>query len=61
MGAKKVPYYGNFLGPGPDGNPYNLTGYNGKRLKPIDMLDAAAQRHDYAYYRHHTGGVSGAL
>ena len=56
-----VPYYGNFLGPGPDGNPYNLKGYDHKTLKPIDMLDAAAQRHDYAYYRHKTGGVNGAL
>ncbi len=56
-----VPWYGNFLGPGPDGNPYNLRGYDGKILKPIDAMDAAAQRHDYAYYLAHTGGVKGAL
>ncbi|MHB8209097.1 hypothetical protein [Mucilaginibacter sp.] len=63
MGAVNgpVPWYGNFLGPGPNGNPYQLTGYNGKTLKPIDMLDAAAQRHDYSYYLLKTGGVSGAL
>ena len=56
-----VPRYGNFLGPGPDGNPYQLKGYNGQPLRPIDMLDAAAQRHDLAYYKAHTGGVKGAL
>jgi hypothetical protein len=63
MGAVNgpVPWYGNFLGPGPNGNPYNLRGYDGKILKPIDMMDAAAQRHDYAYYLAHTGGVKGAL
>ena len=56
-----MPWYGNFLGPGPDGNPYNLRGYDGKILKPIDAMDAAAQRHDYAYYLAKTGGVKGAL
>nr|WP_255543166.1 RHS repeat-associated core domain-containing protein [Pedobacter sp. ASV19] len=59
-----VPLYGNFLGPGPDGpkgNPYQLIGYNGKVLKPIDMLDAAAQRHDYLYWKLKASGVSGAF
>ena len=56
-----VPWYGNFLGPWPPDNPYVLKGYNGKTLKPIDMFDAAARRHDYAYYLLKTGGVSGAL
>jgi len=56
-----VPWYGNFLGPGSDKNPYNLKGYDGKTLEPIDMLDQAAQRHDYAYFKAQTGGVMGAL
>jgi RHS repeat-associated protein len=56
-----VPWYGNFLGPGPDRNPYQLKGYNGRPLKPIDMVDAAAQRHDLAYYNAHISGVKGAL
>ena len=55
------PWRGNFMGPGPDANPYNLRGYDGKILKPIDMLDAADQKHDYNYFLAHTGGVSGAL
>jgi RHS repeat-associated protein len=56
-----VPWYGNFLGPGPDANPYKLIGYNGKILRPLDMLDAAAQRHDAAYDAAKVGGVNGAL
>jgi RHS repeat-associated protein len=58
-----VPYYGNFLGPGPtaNANPYNLIGYDGKILRPIDMLDQASQRHDYSYYLANTGGINGAL
>ncbi|WP_182920704.1 RHS repeat domain-containing protein [Pedobacter planticolens] len=62
-GAAKgpVPWYGNFLGPGPPDNPYTLKGFNGKTLKPINMLDEAAQRHDYAYFKAKTGGISGAL
>ncbi|RZK39955.1 MAG: hypothetical protein EOO90_16965 [Pedobacter sp.] len=56
-----IPWYGNFLGPGPDANPYNILGYDGKKLKPINMLDAAAQRHDAAYDRAKVGGVKGAL
>jgi hypothetical protein len=59
-----VPWYGNFLGPGPDGpnaNPYKLLGYGGKILKPIDMMDAAAQRHDYAYWKLKASGVHSAL
>jgi hypothetical protein len=55
------PWYGNFTGPGPNKNPYQLKDANGKTLQPIDMIDAAAQRHDYAYYKANTGGVSGAL
>ncbi|WP_131535594.1 hypothetical protein [Pedobacter nototheniae] len=56
-----IPWYGNFLGPGPDGNPYKLTGYDGNILKPVDMLDAAAQRHDVAYDAAKVGGINGAL
>jgi hypothetical protein len=55
------PWYGNFLGPGPDINPYRIKGADGKILRPINMLDRAAQRHDFAYYRANTGGISGAL
>lgn len=58
------PYYGHFLGPGPDGvnaNPYNLKGANGQILRPIDLIDAAAQRHDYAYWKIGVSGVKGAL
>ena len=55
------PWYGNFTGPGPNKNPYQLKDANGKTLRPIDMIDAAAQRHDYAYYMANTGGISGAL
>jgi hypothetical protein len=57
------PLYGNFLGPGPDGvlaNPYNLVRY-GKVLQPIDALDAAAQRHDYAYWKAKASGAKGAF
>lgn len=63
-GWKSAPWYGNFLGPGPDGpkfNPYKLIGPNGKVLKPIDMVDAAAQRHDYSYWQLQASGVQGAL
>jgi RHS repeat-associated protein len=56
-----VPWYGNFLGPGPNGDPYHLRGYDGKLLKPIDLLDAAAQTHDYYYNLANTGGIRGAL
>lgn len=49
------------LGPGPNRDPYKLLGPNGQYLKPIDMLDAAAQRHDYSYNLAHTGGIKGAL
>ena len=55
------PWYGNFVGPGPDKNPYHLKDQNGKTLKPIDMIDAAAQKHDYAYFKANTGGIHGAL
>ena len=60
-GWDTAPWYGNFLGPGPSKNPYKLLGPDGHYLKPIDMLDAAAQRHDYAYDQAKTGGVYGAL
>ncbi len=60
-GNDPKPWYGNFTGPGPNKNPYQLKDANGKTLQPIDMIDAAAQRHDYAYYKANTGGISGAL
>ena len=60
-GGDPKPWYGNFTGPGPAKNPYHLKDENGKTLRPIDMIDAAAQRHDYAYYKPHTGGNSSAL
>jgi RHS repeat-associated protein len=60
-GVGSVPYHGkawmgtNFIGPGPNKNPYRLG------LRPIDAIDAAALRHDYAYWKAGVGGVSGAL
>ena len=66
-----VPYHGdavggtNFIGPGPDYDPYTL--FDPKRLPnlvvltPVDQIDAAAQEHDYAYWKAATGGIPGAL
>ena len=45
----------NFVGPGPDKNPYTLG------LDPIDAVDAAAQRHDFAYWKAGASGIQGAL
>jgi len=56
-----TPWYGNFLGPGPNDDPRYLRGYDRKILRPIDMLDEGAQQHDYAYYKANTGGIKGAL
>ena len=53
--------YRNFVGPGPDQNPYKIVGSDGKYLRPIDMIDAAAQINDYAYWKANTGGIGGAL
>jgi RHS repeat-associated protein len=70
MGVGSVPYHGiawfgtNFVGPGPDGpnaNPYNLKDNHGKTIKPIDAIDAAAQRHDYSYWKSGASGVEGAI
>ena len=61
LGKGSVPYNGkawggtNFIGPGPNEDPYNLN------LTPIDAIDEAAQRHDKAYYDAKTGGISGAV
>ncbi len=30
-------------------------------MRPIDLIDAAAQRHDYAYWKIGASGVKGAL
>ncbi len=57
-------WYGtNFIGPGPSSDPYKLKNPKNpsQYLKPKDMVDAAAQRHDYYYYLSHADGVSGAL
>ena len=57
-------WYGtNFVGPGPTENPYKLEDPKnpGQYLKPKDMIDAAAQRHDYYYYKFGADGVSAAL
>ena len=50
-GDNQKAWYGNFVGPGPDQNPYKIVGPDGKYLQPINMLDAAAQVHDYAYWQ----------
>ncbi len=61
MGVGSVPYNGeawfgtNFVGPGPDKNPYSLG------LKPIDAIDKAAQKHDYYYWKEGASGVIGAV
>src|SRR5690606_15546282 len=60
------PWYGNFVGPGPDGpnaNPYMLSDPNnaGEVLKPIDLIDRAAQVHDDYYWKHGLSGVESAL
>ena len=57
-------WYGtNFIGPGPSSDPYKLKDPKnpGQYLKPKDMVDAAAQRHDYYYHLLHADGVTGAL
>lgn len=35
----------NFVGPGPNSNPYRLG------LSPLDAIDGAAQRHDWVYWK----------
>jgi hypothetical protein len=61
MGKGSVPYNGkawfgtNFVGPGPDVNPYTL------KLRPVDAVDKAAQRHDYYYWKEGASGIQGAL
>ena len=57
-------WYGtNFIGPGPTENPYELDDPSnpGEYLKPKDMVDAAAQRHDYFYFVNGADGINGAL
>lgn len=52
-------YFGtNYIGPGPDIDPYTLLADG---LLPLDMLDLAAFKHDVAYYEANTGGIKGAL
>ena len=50
-------WYGNFLGPGPNGNPDPSS----LGLTPINQLDSAAYNHDVFYYYCNATGVSGAL
>jgi len=51
-----------FIGPGPDVDPYKIPDPNhpGEYLKPTNVADAAAQRHDKAYYDAGSSGVEGA-
>jgi RHS repeat-associated protein len=51
----------NFIGPGPAADPYHLKDNNGNLVRPKDAIDAAAQKHDYYYYKAKVDGVSGAL
>lgn len=68
-GKGSVPYDGkgiggtNFLGPGPDLNPFEIPDPNnpGEYLRPIDEIDRCGQMHDYMYWKSNTGGVMGAL
>ncbi|WP_222536966.1 RHS repeat domain-containing protein [Pedobacter polysacchareus] len=58
------PFYGNFLGPGPDGpdaNPYKLLLKDGKLMKPINLIDAMAQFHDLGYWKKGASGIKGAF
>jgi hypothetical protein len=61
MGEGSVPFTGdawfgtNFIGPGPDVNPYTL------KLRPVDAVDKAAQRHDYYYWKEGASGIRGAV
>ena len=60
-GIDSKPWYGNFLGPGPDEDPMNMHDSTGALVKPINELDGYAQEHDLAYYQAKTGGITGAL
>jgi len=53
----------NFIGPGPDIDPYTISDPNnpGGFLQPVDAIDKAAQRHDYFYWKAETGGFGGAF
>lgn len=53
----------NFVGPGPDADPYTLPDIKSGKgyLKPKDEVDAAAQKHDEAYWKAGASGVKGAL
>jgi len=61
MGEGSVPYTGdawvgtNFIGLGQDVNPYTL------KLRPVDAIDKAAQRHDYYYWKEGASGIHGAV
>ncbi|WP_312903060.1 RHS repeat-associated core domain-containing protein, partial [Chryseobacterium taichungense] len=48
----------NYIGPGPDVDPNTLLKAG---LKPLDMVDQAAFKHDVAYYNANTGGIKGAM
>jgi len=69
LGSGSIEYDGkawgqtNFVGPGPNQNPYTIDDPNnkGQFLKPLDEIDAAAQRHDDVYWKTGTGGPTGAL
>jgi hypothetical protein len=61
-GADSKPWYGNFLGPGPDVDPMTMMDSStGGWVMPINELDKYAQSHDLAYFKAHTGGITGAL
>jgi len=52
--AEPAPWYGNFIGPGPNVDPFTLG-------KPINTIDAAARIHDKVYYDAQVGGIEGAF
>jgi|GEM_PF-1870727 hypothetical protein len=62
---KQALFRSNFIGPGPKSvDPYkiiNLSSAEKEFLRPVDLLDEAAQRHDYAYFKLGADGISGAL
>jgi len=63
MDVLSKPWYGNFLGPGPDADPFTLPNEEkrGEFVEPVDVVDLAAQIHDYAYWQAGATGLTGAL
>jgi len=55
--APPLPWYGNFVGPGP----INISPFSPELGQPVNAIDQAARLHDYVYYNLGVGGFEGAL